>query len=209
MTTRLSLLAGAALLGGSAAPPPMREPPTPVAVITEINVARTSPSSYADYLKDIRPHFRDNLYRDKDVPNGLITREGVAAVDEAIADLAKRSPLPALQPSDLLSLAARDHVLEQGPRGGTGHASADGSRPGDRLKRRGGDIFVAETITYGGPSAAAVVRQLAIDDGVRDRGHRHILFSPEYRYVGAACGAHKTYGTMCVVEFSRTPNGAP
>ena len=48
-----------------------------------------------------------------------------------------------------------------------------------------------------------------IDDGVRDRGHRHIMFSPEYHYAGAACGPHKTFGEMCVIEFAATPNGAP
>jgi uncharacterized protein YkwD len=203
------LLAAAALTAGSATPVQRHEVPTAVQVITQIDIARANPAGYADLLRDLAPRFRGNIYRDKDIPDGLITNEGMAAVNDAATWISGRSALPPVEPSDLLSAAARVHVLEQGPLGTTGHFSPDGSGPGARLKKLGGDMFVAETITYGASTAEAVVRQLAVDDGVRDRGHRHILFSPEYRYAGAACGPHKVYGTMCVVEFARTPNGAP
>ncbi|MES2443468.1 MAG: CAP domain-containing protein [Pseudomonadota bacterium] len=209
MTLRLGLLLAAALLGGSAAPAPLREPPTPVAVITEINIARSRPADYAEALRRYRGYFQGKIVRYPGNPGGLITAEGVAAVDEAIADLGKRGAVPLVQPSDLLALAARDFVLEQGPLGTTGHVSADGSRAGGRVKKRGGESFVAETITYGPSTAVEVVRQLIVDDGVRDRGHRRIALAGEFLYAGAACGPHKVYGTMCVADFARTPNGAP
>ena len=204
--TRVFLLLAAALLSAAA---PLREPPTAVQVIGAINIARASPPNYADYLRDLRPRFNGKIYRDKEIPNGLVTTEGFTAFDDASTWLSGRSAVPLVQPSDLLNAAARVHVLEQGPLGTLGHFSPDGSGPGARLKRLGGDIYVAEIISYGAPSAEAVVRQLAVDDGVRDRGHRHILFSAEYLYAGAACGPHKLYGTMCVVEMARTANGAP
>ena len=117
--------------------------------------------------------------------------------------------MPPLTHADLLALAAGDHVREQGPRGATGHESADGMRPGARVVRRGGGQYVAETITYGPPSASEVVRQLIVDDGVKSRGHRRILYTAEYRYAGIGCGPHTRYGTMCVVDFGRKPDGQP
>lgn len=206
---RLGLVLATVLLTGSAAPAMRDDWPSPVQVIDAINIARASPLNYADALKDLQPRFQGNLYRDRDYRDGLITNEGFAAVSDAITELSSRAPVQPVQMSDILNQAARKHVEEQGPLGTTGHQSPDGKGPGQRLVELGGDRYVAEMIAYSAPSADAVARMLAVDDGVRDRGHRHILFSPEYHYAGAACGPHKLFGEMCVVEFSATPNGAP
>jgi uncharacterized protein YkwD len=206
MTLRLLLPLGALLLSASAAPV---RTPLERAVLDEINFARANPQAYAERLKTYRTYFEGKIVRYPGNPNGLITSEGVSAVDEAIAFLRKQQSLPPIAHSDLLALAAADHAAEQGPRGATGHESADGSRPGARVTRRGGGIYVAETITYGPPSGTEVVRQLIIDDGVRSRGHRRIVFSPEYRFAGAGCGVHKTYRVMCVVDFGSTADGQP
>lgn len=210
MKTRLCLLPAAAMLS---APPsvPLRDHDVPAAVdvIKQIDIVRQNPSDYAKALTELGPRFRGMVYRDKDLPNGLVTHEGMAAVNDAATWLSDRTPVQPVQMSDILNQAARVHVVEQGPLGTVGHFSPDGSGPGQRVKKLGGDVYVAEMIAYGAPTAEAVVRQLTVDDGVRDRGHRHILFSPEYRYAGAACGDHTVFGTMCVVEFSATPNGAP
>ncbi len=206
---RLGLLLAAALLTGSAAPMTREDPPTPVQVIDAINIARANPSGYADHLKDLEPNFHGVIYRDRDYRDGLMTNEGFAAMSDAIIELTKHAPVPPVQISDILNQAARKHVEEQGPLGTTGHQSPDGEGPGQRLVELRGDRYVSEMIAYGAPTAEAVVRNLAVDDGVRDRGHRHIMFSREYAYAGAACGPHKVFGEMCVVEFSATPNGAP
>ena len=77
------------------------------------------------------------------------------------------------------------------------------------MTRRGGGSYVAENITYGPPSGVEVVRQLIVDDGVRSRGHRRTVFTAEYRHAGAACGPHKVYRVMCVIEFGRNADGQP
>jgi hypothetical protein len=51
------------------------------------------------------------------------------------------------------------------------------------------------------------MRQLIVDDGVADRGHRSIVFSGELRYAGAACGPHPVYRTMCVIDLGVMPDG--
>jgi uncharacterized protein YkwD len=115
--------------------------------------------------------------------------------------------VPPLSPARLLAEAAGAHAAEQGPRGATGHFSKNGDDPRDRVRGRGGGDYVAETITYGPPSAVEVVRQLIVDDDVPNRGHRRTVFAAEMRFVGIGCGPHKTYRVMCVAEFARKPDG--
>ncbi|MBC9033063.1 CAP domain-containing protein [Sphingomonas sp. JC676] len=176
-------------------------------VLARINFVRQHPREYAEQLRDYRRYFvGSTLYLPGDA-NGVTTREGTAAVDEAIGFLERQAPLPPLGRGALLELAAQDHVAALGPIGGRGHVSPDGASPGERVRRRGGDIYVGEDISYGYSDADAVVRQLIVDDGVRDRAHRALLFNIEVRYAGVGCGAHQRYGHMCVVDMSRTING--
>jgi uncharacterized protein YkwD len=176
-------------------------------VLAAINDARAHPHALAEQLRTYRGYFQGKVVRYPGNDVGLMTTEGTAAVDEAIGFLEQQAPLEPLTWSDLLAAAAGDHVAEQGPTGATGHVSKDGANPGIRVTRRGGGMFVAETITYGPPSAGEVVRQLVVDDNVPSRGHRHILFAREFRFAGVACGPHAKYRAMCVVDFSGTAEG--
>jgi len=178
-------------------------------VLERINHARENPRAYADELRDYRHYFDgDVLYLPGDA-NGVYTREGIAAVDEAIDFLERQAPLPPLGHGDLLALAARDHADAQGDAGATGHISRDGAGPGERVRRRGGDVFVGESISYGMADAGAVVRQLIVDDGVSGRGHRTLLFKNDFRFAGIGCGGHRRYGHMCVVDLAGTIDGTP
>lgn len=177
-------------------------------VLEEINFARTQPRRYADTLRDYRRHFTGMIVRYPGNPDGLITKEGVRAVDEAIRFLEAQQPLPPLEHSALLALAASDHVRDIGPKGMTGHRSSmDGASPSARLQRRGGGNYVAEIITFGPPSAIEVVRQWIVNDGNTNRGHRKSVFAEEMIFAGVACGPHRTYRVMCAAGLGRTADG--
>ncbi|WP_245824710.1 CAP domain-containing protein [Sphingomonas azotifigens] len=176
-------------------------------VLDRINYVRQDPGGYAARLRQLRVRFVGKMLYLPGRENGLLTQEGVGALDEAIAYLESQTPLPPLSRGQLLDLAARDHVVLQGALGTRGHFSPDGASPGDRVARRGGGRLVGEEISYGYADAEDVVRQLVIDDGVADRGHRALLFNRELRYAGVGCGAHLRYGHMCVIDVSRTRNG--
>lgn len=178
------------------------------AVVAEINRMRADPPAYAQELRAYRQQFRGRVVADGN-PGGTLTREGVKAVDEAIRVLERQSALPPLLPSRVLAAAAQDHADDQGPRGLVGHQSASGATPSQRVVARGGGPYISETISYGSTSVRAVVRQLVVDDGVPDRGHRLALLSSEFRYAGAGCGPHNVYVAMCVVDFGRTVDGRP
>lgn len=178
-------------------------------VLDRINHARQFPRDYARHLREYRSYIHDGILFLPGDENGVHTREGRASVDDAIAFLEAQAPLPALTEGQVLALAARDHADEQGSIGFEGHVSRDGASPGERVKRRGGDIYVGESISYGFDDADAVVRQLIIDDGVPDRGHRRLLFTGSFRYAGVGCAEHRRLRHLCVVDLSGTADGAP
>ncbi len=178
-------------------------------VLAEINFVRTQPQEYARELALYRQDFEGRLVHGDTATGDIMTREGVAAVNEAIRELNGQSPVPALNGGATLADAAFDLVDEQGRRGDTGHVSAGGMTPSKRVERRGGGPYVAETISYGSLTPASVVRQLIVDDGVPDRGHRKVIFTARFRYAGVGCGTHAVYRFMCVVDYAVTPDGRP
>lgn len=154
------------------------------AVLDEVNFARARPAEYADEL-------RRELNRSDDP----------AAVEEAIDFLERQASLPPLEPDRRVAAAARQHAQAQGPRGDVGHGPA-GSL-GKRLRGQGVWAGLsAENISYGYEDPRDVVRQLIIDSGVPGRGHRRNIFAASYQLAGVACGPHRAYGYMCVIDFA-------
>jgi len=172
-------------------------------MLAETNVARTDPHRYAGYIKELRGYFVGKGYLTPGSAAMVITSEGVAALDEAIAFLSRQRPLPALSWSPGLARAAADLVREQAGSGATGH---DGGKSGDirqRIERHGTwTSGIAENIGYGPDTARLMVMELIIDDGVADRGHRKNMFNATFTTAGAACGPHPMYRKMCVMEFA-------
>lgn len=180
---------------------PAHAAPDETEVLREWNELRANPPAFARYLEVWLPHFRGNLL---ELPTSRrITFEGAAAVREAIALLKATGSLPDVQASPLMALAAREHVRDLGPRGGRGHQGADGSSVGDRLQRHGQWYgSVSESCTFGAASAIHTIMELVIDDGVASRGHRAMLLRAKGGMVGIACGPHRDYGSMCVLDLA-------
>lgn len=177
-------------------------------VLAEINRARTQPRETAAALRQYRARFDGRVVREPGDPVGVRTVEGRRAVDEAIVFLERQEPLPPLAHGPVLARAARGWAAAQGSDGGVGHQGG-GASVGTRMRAAGGDIYVGETISYGMRHAAAVVRQLIVDDGQPRRGHRALVFSRGFRFAGVGCGGHARYRSMCVIDYASTPDGGP
>jgi hypothetical protein len=178
-------------------------PPIEARVLAWINWARANPADYAERLRQYRGYFRGRLVQAPGDEIGVMTREGPAAVDEAIAYVERQAPLPPLDWNDRLAAAAGGYVAETGPSGVVGHVGPSGRTLMRRIRDAGyAPSSAGEVIAYGPDTAEAVVRQLIIDDGVPGRGHRTAIFDASYRSAGAGCGPHRVYRTMCVVDFA-------
>jgi uncharacterized protein YkwD len=171
------------------------------AIVREMNLARQQPAQYAAFIEELRSHLQGNLL----VLQGrtpLRTKEGPRAYDEAIQFLHRASPQPALSFSPGMSRAAADHCSEQAG-GGMNHRGRGGSTTGDRINRYGSwSGGWGENLSCGRNSAREIVIALIVDDGLRSRKHRANIFSSNFRYAGAAMGAHAQYRTICSIEFA-------
>ena len=175
-------------------------------IVLHLNLARLNPPGYArTFVEPRRSLFRDRLFVDPLDPNQttLTTHEGVSAVDEAAREMQETLPMPTLSVSAALSRAASDHALDQSGTGALGHQGQAGSSPGERVQRYGRwERVVGEVIAYGPVSGREVVSRLLIDDGVPDRGHRHNLLAPAFRYVGVAIETHPLYRHLVVIDLA-------
>ena len=174
------------------------------AVLAEINFARLHPQEYAQRLL-LQPvsDWEGSLSQDNNAQDN-------GAYAEAIEFLLQQAPLPALESEDDLASAALEHVAAQGPSGEVGHDGPAGEPFHARLRRHGLVAQIAgENIAYGPNAAADVVRELIIDSGVADRGHRRNIFYSAFDAVGVSCGPHRDYGVMCVMDFSGAAHQRP
>jgi len=153
--------------------------------LAEINWVRAHPAEYADRLRD-----------------GPQTR----ATDEAIDFLERRTPAPPLRFNAGLRLSAAAHAADEGEHGAFTHTGSDGSSAGERMRRAGVWAgMMAEEMSAGEDTADDIVRQLIIDEGVPDRGHRNDLMDPFLRQAGVGCASHPVYGVVCVIDLASAP----
>ena len=181
-------------LAVAAAPPAPATADVNADVLAEINFARANPQAYARALLD-KPV--------SDWERGLAQKTDRAAYAEAVDFLLRQAPLPPLRADDQLAAAALEHVAAQGAAGKVGHDSAGGETFDARLRRHGVNARMwGENIAYGPARAGDVVRELIIDSGVPDRGHRRNIFYADFAAAGVSCGPHHDYAAMCVMDFA-------
>jgi uncharacterized protein YkwD len=172
------------------------------AVIAEVNRLRVNPAKYADdvlvpYLHSMSD---DGCFTFKG--KSYVTVEGKSAVTEAIKVLKHHKSVSSLSYSSELFEVANDHCAYQGKTQQVGHTRTDGTSFADHVKRLGLNCS-GENISYGFDDAQMILIELLVDDGVSDRGHRKNLLNSKYDIIGVACGPHKKYQYMCVLDFGR------
>lgn len=172
-------------------------------ILSELNLARTSPEMYLGVIQEHRSRFRGNNFLIADNVTMIQTVEGIAAVDEAIRFLSAQRKLSELTWSQGLACAAAQLASEQSQNGETGHFGIISGDMQKRIERHGKWIgSIGENIGYGPSDPRLSVIQLIVDDGVRDRGHRTNIYNDKFKMVGISCGLHPMYGSMCVMDFA-------
>ena len=166
-----------------------------------INMARSSPEDFTAKVQ-----MRLNNYEGKNfkVDDQLYQSfEGKDAPEEAIAALQVTKPKPVLERAPGLDLAAKELADFLGESGEVSHKGKGDTRMGDRISKQGqwtGKI--GEIIGVQPENGLNFVLQWIIDDGVKTRGDRKSILSPDFSKIGVAVGPHKTYKTVAVVVFA-------
>ena len=82
-----------------------------------------------------------------------MTHEGADAIHDLIAELTDKKPVDSVfrfKWEPMMKRACKDHVIDQGPEGLTGHRGSDGTAPHQRMGRYGNlPLKSAENIVYG------------------------------------------------------------
>ncbi len=157
-----------------------------MAVLAEINLARSNPKNYAEtYIAPLSGRFSAEYF------------------NECIEEMKALKPMLDYSFSPALWRMAKEHADTQGPTGKTGHDRTDGRTFQNAL----GDycssfISAGENISYGYNTARDIVIQLLVDDGVTTRGHRKNILNSGYTQAGAAVSTHSVYRHMCVIDFA-------
>lgn len=172
-------------------------------ILDEMNLARMEPQKYAAFVEEFKKYYNGNKLLLPGRQKGLLTLEGIAAVDEAVSFLRAAKPLPPLSINRGMWLAAKDHANDLALKGVTGHRGSDGSSPNARLERYGSwEGVVSENIVYDVNTARQIVIGLIIDDGTQNRGHRRNIFDPNHRVTGISITDSPTNGAKCVLNYA-------
>jgi uncharacterized protein YkwD len=179
------------------------------ALVAELNRMRTTPAAYAAELQRFRNMYRGEIVT---VPGymSVRTREGTAAVDEAIDTIQSTAPMARLARSPGLSKSARAHAYRLGNESRLAREDADVIMLHKRLDSYGRvrGMF-AENIGAVYRDAGLMLLELFVDDGVETRVHRFNMLGPMFRLVGVGCAPHPKYDVVCVIDLVESFDEAP
>jgi uncharacterized protein YkwD len=158
--------------------------------VRQLNDLRVNPKEWAAYLKTLKP--------------------GSDGTDEAALFLRNKTPLAPLKVSKGLCLAARDLVMDHGPKGLTGHKGSDGSTSFERIGRYGEwDGKAGENLYYGYKDPDRLMAALLTEGGSQGWEQRNNALSKDFKAMGISCGPHRVHRTMCVIDFAEIYTEAP
>ncbi|ELS01480.1 putative pre-peptidase [Xenococcus sp. PCC 7305] len=153
-------------------------------ITTQINRARESPSDYADWLEEQKQYY-DGIMLKLPGEKPIRTNKGLQALEEAITFVRQQTPLSPLTYSEVVEIAAKEQLT---PIADTNSENRRESRP--------------QNISYGKVTAEAIVMQLVVDDGFRDRRHRLAIFSDRNQEVGISCREDLVYQQICAIAYA-------
>jgi uncharacterized protein YkwD len=173
-------------------------------IINQLNTVRINPKSYIEKLENALKHFRGNvlsLHGEEQIE----TTEGKSAYEDAIEFLKRQKPVSELKADERLNCACRDHVNDIGPKGIASHDGSDGSSLSDRIEKYcEWDRGCCENLELGTFQAENIIMNFIVDDGIIERSHRKNIFNTDIEYIGVACGDHKEWEIITVVNFANS-----
>ena len=185
--------------------PPSKMTAEEQAMINEINLLRTEPQGYIQYVKEYMQAIRMN----PDLSENFKQTE-IAAARELVSEMIRMAPLRSLKAHQGLYRAATKHGDDVKLQGELDHVGTDGSFPWDRISNIARLKEGNENLVGGGKSVREAVIILLVDSGVSGRGHRLALLDPNWEYI--ACHKIGTVGSLensWIQVFGKDGKAAP
>ena len=172
---------------------------------------RSDPKLFIPYCEERLQYMKGDFYcYQSSKPDGktkvnVQTKEGVQAINQTITYLQEKESIskPALQhpysSADLLldldlCILAQEHAEDLGENGLTSHTGSSGHTPMQRAAIRGIKGSVYENLSFGNyETPTECILNLLIDDGVKSRIHRELLFKPQISKLGIGFARHSVY----------------
>jgi len=157
------------------------------AIVKEINRVRETPQSYVSILQRRKAQFEGKALKYAATNTQLDTKEGTAAVDEAIHALQSAKKKDALIPHSGVAAAAADACARHGNEG-----TVDVKDTLARLQKYGDlDGTAVEILAFGVGDVEEQMCRLLVADGDSQRKTRHYVFE-EWTFIGVAVAAHSS-----------------
>jgi uncharacterized protein YkwD len=172
-------------------------------IFAYLNEIRSDPQIAVKDLEHIQSYYKGKFYCHPSLSVIVETREGLDALNEAIAHLKVQTAVPKLNWNIELAEVSRvltDHIGENGlVSHGDGVHSLDSrleniKKPNTRL---------AENLIFGHSDPKEIVLHMLIDDGVKNRKNRSNLLDGAFNEVGVAFREHKDHRTCCVIDLQQ------
>lgn len=170
------------------------------AIFRELNLARTRPDLYANFVQASLNSFVDD---GTFLQDGRLMRvnEGRRAWLEAINFLRRQRPVKPLRRIRCLDCSASYMAADSSRYRIIGHSDSTGRNSFNRTQIACLHTAGGENIAYGTNSARSIVLSLIIDDGVADRGHRDNIYQ-NFTQVGIGSGKYGgMYSIISVQDF--------
>jgi uncharacterized protein YkwD len=154
----------------------------------EINNCRKNPLAYIPLI-EIMLQTSDNKYK--------------ADIQDAIEFIKKQKNTSLLSSSDILTKVARDHAEDIGINGLFTHIGSDGKDLDSRMDKYtewAGSI--SENMEFDNTDCSSILLNWLIDAGVKNKIHRHNIFSSSFNYIGIAAAKHESYNIVVVANFA-------
>eukprot|EP01006_Ploeotia_vitrea_P056245 TRINITY_DN68083_c0_g1_i10.p1 TRINITY_DN68083_c0_g1~~TRINITY_DN68083_c0_g1_i10.p1 ORF type:complete len:669 (-),score=40.50 TRINITY_DN68083_c0_g1_i10:101-2107(-) len=178
-------------------------------VLCSLNNFRRNPASLLPTLENLK----HRQMRQAEI-DGVRSVQEVKQAFEVASDFIRKAVNSNDKPKAIkqcpigMVLAARDHALDTGGKGLTGHTGSDAGSLQSRLNRYGSyDAVrpVCECIGYGYVEADEIVASMLVDDPEMFPeivGQRNELLNSEYRYCGIGLHWHRVHKAVAVLIFA-------
>jgi len=166
-----------------------------------LNEIRVNSKKAIEDLNQLKQFYKDKFYCNPSLPVIVETKEGTAAIEDAIAFLQKMEPVSRLVWDDTLVKTSASLIDLFEKQGAVSHGQKDLSFTKRIGEQNRSNSRSAENIALGRNDPKDIVLSMVIDDGLTSRRNRLNLFDAGFSKVAIVIGGHKDHRYACIISL--------